>query len=113
MLPNCSTWTLSSSFVRTSRIRARLDVSQESLEESDEFDIAYERARENEMKMPGDGTADCGCKITEDSEPGDDRHAPYFHEHQIAAGFERMLAALLGVDWEAYCQANIDAAAGA
>jgi hypothetical protein len=35
-------------------------------------------------------------------EPGDDMSAPYYHEHQAACGFERMLAALLGVNWALY-----------
>lgn len=35
-------------------------------------------------------------------EPGNDPECPYWDEHQIAEGFERMLAALLQVDWQAY-----------
>jgi hypothetical protein len=35
-------------------------------------------------------------------EPGDDIEAPYYREHQIAAGIERILAAELGVDWAEY-----------
>lgn len=36
------------------------------------------------------------------NEPGDDFDAPYYHEHQIASGIERILAAELGVDWQEY-----------
>lgn len=36
------------------------------------------------------------------SEPGDKPSAPYFKQHGIASGVERMLAAELGVDWEKY-----------
>ena len=50
------------------------------------FDKAYEAERE-----AGD-----------DSEPGDDPTAPYFHEHGFATQVERMLAKELGVDWDAY-----------
>jgi hypothetical protein len=59
------------------------DVSPEAV---DKFDKAYEAKRK-----PGD-----------DSEPGDDPRAPYYRQHQIATGIERLLAAELGVDWEVY-----------
>lgn len=35
-------------------------------------------------------------------EPGDDPNAPYYHDHQLATGFERQMAALLGVNWIEY-----------
>src|SRR5271166_5621843 len=35
-------------------------------------------------------------------EPGDCLEAPYYKEHQIATGIERILAAEMGVDWLAY-----------
>ena len=35
-------------------------------------------------------------------EPGDDSSAPYYRQHQIASGIERMLAAEVGVDWLEY-----------
>ena len=50
------------------------------------FDVEYEAKRK-----PGD-----------DSEPGDDPRAPYFHEHQVATFVERYVAKELGVDWDAY-----------
>jgi len=37
-----------------------------------------------------------------EGEPGDQWDAPYYHEHQIATGIERILAAELGVSWQAY-----------
>lgn len=40
-----------------------------------------------------------------DTEPGDDRNAPYYHEHQLATGLERTLAAALDVDWQEYEEA--------
>lgn len=43
-------------------------------------------------------------------EPGDDRRAPYYHEHQFAMGIERLLAAELGVDWNEYERAIEQAA---
>lgn len=63
--------------------------------ESDSFDIQYEWTRKY-------GRALCGCVIEEDSEPGDDRHAPYHREHVIASMCERMIAFFLGVDWTNY-----------
>jgi hypothetical protein len=50
------------------------------------FDVAYEAKRPE-----GD-----------DSEPGDDPAAPYHREHQFATQVEKLLAAELGVDWQAY-----------
>lgn len=52
----------------------------------DAFDMMYEANR-----AEGD-----------ESEPGDDSSAPYYLEHQIATGIERILAAQLGVDWNEY-----------
>ena len=57
-----------------------------SPEAVDRFDRAYEAKR----------------KAGNDSEPGDDPKAPYYRQHQIATGIERLLAAELGVDWSAY-----------
>lgn len=54
--------------------------------ELDTFDMAYEDARQ-----PGDV-----------SEPGDDAKCPVYLEHQVATGIERILAGLLGVDWNTY-----------
>jgi hypothetical protein len=52
----------------------------------DDFDIDYESKRK-----PGD-----------ESEPGDSPDAPYQSQHCIATGFERVMAAELGVKWEEY-----------
>ena len=38
-------------------------------------------------------------------EPGDLNDAPYRHQHAIASGIERLLAAELGVDWLEYDKA--------
>lgn len=37
-----------------------------------------------------------------DREPGDDTNAPYYTQHQIATGIERILAADMGVPWAVY-----------
>jgi hypothetical protein len=52
----------------------------------DRFDKAYE----------------ANCKPGDDSEPGDDPRAPYHKQHVFAEKVERLLAAELGVDWQAY-----------
>ena len=36
------------------------------------------------------------------AEPGDCSEAPYYTQHQIATGIERILAAEMGVDWTTY-----------
>jgi len=41
-------------------------------------------------------------KFDKDSSPGDEPMSPYYEQHQIAMGFERMMATMLGVDWEKY-----------
>lgn len=62
-------------------VEASLCGLQPGLEEKvDEFDLNYK----------GDG------------EPGDDPNAPYKGPHCIATGIERMLAAVMGVDWTSY-----------
>lgn len=81
------------------------------------FDTLYEAARPTDdrgiMRAAAPVNAllaefDCGCRITEISEPGDDEHAPYYKQHQLATAVERMLAAELGVSWQRYEQANLD-----
>ena len=54
----------------------------------DAFDMEYERNR----------------KEGDTSEPGDDANCPVYLEHQVATGVERILAGLLGVDWNEYDQ---------
>lgn len=58
-------------------------ISQDAV---DKFDREYETNRSKD----------------DDSEPGDSRTAPYYRQHQIATGIERILAAELGVDWNIY-----------
>ena len=65
------------------------------LDESTKFDIPYEEAR-----AAGHQRTPCGCQW---GEPGDDPHAPYYEEHQLASAVELMYAKELGVNWLAYC----------
>lgn len=55
-------------------------------QEVDDFDMSFEAAR-----LEGD-----------ESEPGDSRSAPYYKQHQLATGIERIMAASLDVDWNEY-----------
>lgn len=50
------------------------------------FDMEFEAAR----------------KIGDESEPGDDKRAPYYKQHQTATAIERLMAVTLGVDWNEY-----------
>jgi len=58
----------------------------------DDFDMEYEKNREE-----GD-----------ESEPGDSPRAPYKFQHCVATGIERIVAAVMGVDWSDY-EATINA----
>lgn len=49
----------------------------------DDFDMNYEANR----------------KDGDESEPGDQPDAPYFHQHQIAMMVERLVAYKMGVNW--------------
>jgi hypothetical protein len=53
------------------------------LNEIDNFDLAYEKAREE-----GNRYAPCGCKIR--GNPGDDIHSPYHHQHIFATRIQQM-----------------------
>lgn len=64
----------------------------------DKFDFAYEQARKNGVAAP------CGCIPTAESEPGDDGHAPYRTQHQLATRIERLVCQTIGVDWLRYDQ---------
>lgn len=55
-------------------------------EEVDQFDMQYEKDR----------------KEGDDSEPGDNSKAPYREEHCLSCGVERILAAVLNVEWNLY-----------
>ena len=79
---------------RAARVRMR---------EIDRFDIAYEKARAAERDGDESLVAPCGCRHRE--EPGDDPHAPYHKQHQVATACEKLIAETLGVDWEAYGRA--------
>ena len=57
-----------------------------SWDKIDDFDKEFERNRK-------EGNVD---------EPGNDKNAPYYHEHRFAENIERQLAHELGVDWFAY-----------
>jgi hypothetical protein len=52
-----------------------------------EFDIAFEKSREERLTI---------------GEPGDHPQAPYRREHFFATSLERLLAAELEVDWPEY-----------
>lgn len=107
-------------------IEAALQVANGKKDESTEFDKLYEDARQAYLSLerislahaiPGDDlphsaiitryriTWDCNCKIDADSEPGEDKHAPYHDEHMFADGIERLLLRELGADWGDYCAA--------
>ncbi len=60
-----------------------------SLQSIDDFDKNFEAQR-----LPGDL-----------SEPGDQRQAPYYNQHQMASLVERLFAAILNVDWQEYEEA--------
>lgn len=60
------------------------------------FDIAYEAARQAGAAAP------CGCIPSGDSEPGEDRHAPYRTQHAFADGIERLFCNAIGVVWSGY-----------
>lgn len=52
----------------------------------DEFDMEYEKNRAED----------------DYSEPGDSPKAPYKFQHCVATGIERIVAAVMGVDWADY-----------
>ena len=74
-----------------------------------EFDMRYEAARGGPgwEDVEQGVMAGCGCPVTGTSEPGDDIHAPYYKQHQLATSVERMVAAELGVSWNDYEAANL------
>ena len=59
------------------------------IEKIDEFDKEFEENREN-------------CQWGNEIEPGNDRLAPYYEQHQAANIVERVAAYVLGVEWDAY-----------
>ena len=66
------------------------------IEDIDAFDIQFEKDREV-------------GKHTDDEEPGDDKKAPYYKEHQIATKVEKLMAKELGIDWDKYNDAVMEA----
>lgn len=65
-------------------------------DESTIFDMPYELARKAGIAAP------CGCVPTEDSEPGDDVHSPYYREHHMATMVEQMLCWYWDLRWDEY-----------
>lgn len=67
--------------------------------------ITHEEIDKFDMGPPGgtwQGVTMETAKVSLGYEPGDDIRAPYYHQHQIATGIERILAAEMGVDWLVY-----------
>lgn len=60
-----------------------------AIEDIDEFDIKFEKEREEGKHGKYD-------------EPGNDQNAPYYIEHQIATSIEQAMAVFLKVDWNHY-----------
>ena len=85
-------------------------------EDVDAFDIAFEDLRDRMTKKlsvhEGDFLNDLRgieswrlLRSNINAEPGDCHLAPYYEQHQVATGIERILAAMLGVSWTAYEEA--------
>jgi hypothetical protein len=75
--------------------------------EVDDFDMQYEQklqhlAECNDGENCREFTHSFLRQETEAVEPGDCVDAPYYRQHQIAAGIERILAAEMAVDWLDY-----------
>ena len=70
-------------------------ISQKSV---DEFDIAFEEAREEGFKVFEFQDNFYG----EDAEPGDSPDAPYHIQHGYATAVERMLCAAMNIPWATY-----------
>lgn len=96
------------------QIEAALQVANGKKDRSTEFDKLYEAKRASltqHANVAIDASTDlkkawgCECLITSDSEPGEDKHAPYHDEHMFADGVERLLLRELGADWGDYCAA--------
>jgi hypothetical protein len=93
------------------QIEAALQVAKGKKDRSTEFDKLYEAARPQEFMVDPkawyelNATFGCDCRITADSEPGEDKHAPYHDEHMFADGIERLVLRELGADWGDYCAA--------
>jgi hypothetical protein len=78
------------------------------------FDELYEQKRQSVLHGIETPDADlvmletfmCSCIPSEDSEPGEDLHAPYRREHAVADFIERGLAWALRLPWCAYAAAT-------
>ena len=73
----------------------------------DDFDLWYAKALQHLAECGADDVCEEYAhetlqKLTSAEEPGDCPDAPYYRQHQIATGIERILAAEMGVDWPAY-----------
>lgn len=71
-----------------------------TVEQVDKFDMEYEAKRERAIAEAGRNKDRVELLLV--PEPGDDPACPIRHEHSVATGVERILAALLEVDWEPY-----------
>lgn len=73
----------------------------------DEFDIAFEKNREDRMFEASKSVSEPGVTCAEEQmisieEPGDDISAPYRKQHCFATAVERMMAAEMDVPWNDY-----------
>lgn len=65
-----------------------------------DYDMGFEARRA--LADHQDFTATCGCYHEPLDEPGDDPHAPYYRQHQVATGMERILVNELELSWGEY-----------
>ena len=74
---------------------AMCQVAGITVEEVDNFDIQFEKEREEGKHSP-------------EAEPGDSPLAPYTHQHRCATRVEMLAAVMFGVDWDLYSKAAVE-----
>lgn len=70
-----------------------------TVQQVDEFDTAYEKDRQQRLEA---AQTQAEKELILIDEPGDAPGCPIGREHSVASGVERILAALLEVDWGPY-----------
>lgn len=61
-----------------------------------------EQALQIERGIPEEAITKFDKEFKGEGEPGDDKSAPYYKEHQFATKIEKLVCEELGLDWNAY-----------
>lgn len=91
-------------FINVSKLTDRREMLLVAIHELIEWALLDTLGVPNSLVDDFDQTYPDCAELPHPEEPGDHPDAPYYKQHQLATGIERILAAEMGVNWTTYTQ---------